>query len=154
MRGYLDNLRVEIHNERAYFKSALRRTRSRSRSVKRYHEDIGPLKILNGSVRRIHREFVNLEEPFLDVSPFAADKDVERDSEESSQTQYAPMTLARRWRWMRTKSDVISVADQVDRIQTQRIACDTTNVLMSMTRAQARGDVSTEHLSQETSYDG
>jgi len=47
MRGYLDNLRLEVHNERAYFKSALRRTRSRSRSVKKYHEDVQPLRILD-----------------------------------------------------------------------------------------------------------
>lgn len=140
MRGLLDSLRIEIHNERAYFKSALRRTRSRSRSVKKFHEDIGPLKILNNTVRRIHREFVRLEEPFLDVSPSRAEKDVERDSEESVGTDYAPMTLARRWTWMRTKSDVISIADAVNRIQTQRIACDTTNLLLSVLCTQARGD--------------
>lgn len=132
MEGYLDNLRLEIHNERAYFKSALRRTRSRSRSVKRYHEDIGPLKILNGSVRRIHRDFVRLEGNFLNVSPSRAEKDVERESDESVGTDYAPMTLARRWKWMRIKSDIISIADQVNRIQTQRIACDTTNLLMKL----------------------
>ena len=123
MVGYLDQLRIEIHNERAYFKSALRRTKSRSRSVKRYHEDVTPLKILNSSVRRIHRRFIKLEEPFLDVSSSRAEKDAERDSEESVDTDYAPMTFKRRWRWMRTKSDVISIADQVNRIQTQRIAC-------------------------------
>ena len=123
MKSYLDQLRIEIHNERAYFKSALRRTKSRSRSVKKYHEDIAPLKVLNGSVRRIHRAFVKLEGPFLDVSPSRAEKDVERESDESVDTDYAPMTLGRRWTWMRTKSDVISIADQVNRIQTQRIAC-------------------------------
>ena len=123
MVAYLDQLRIEIHNERAYFKSALRRTRSRSRSVKKYHEDITPLKILNSSVRRIHREFSRLEEPFLDVSPSRAEKDVERESEESVNTDYAPMTLGRRWKWMRTKNNIISIADQVNRIQTQRVAC-------------------------------
>lgn len=137
--GYLDNLRIEIHNERAYFKSALRRTKSRSRSVKKYHEDIAPLKVLSGSVRRIHREFTRLEEPFLTIPPSEAEKDVERDSEESFGTDYAPMTLARRWRWMRTKSHIISIADQVNRIQTQRIACDTTNLLMSVSCTQNCG---------------
>lgn len=154
MEGYLDNLRLEIHNERAYFKSALRRTRSRSRSVKRYHEDIGPLKILNGSVRHIHREFIRLEGNFLNVSPSKAEKDIERDSEESVGTNYAPMTLARRWKWMRIKSDIISIADQVNRIQTQRIACDTTNLLMSVSSTHASGDAYTNYVSQETSYDG
>lgn len=135
MVSYLDNLRIEIHNERAYFKSALRRTKSRSRSVKRHHEDIGPLKILNTTVRRLHREFNRLEEPFLNVSPSGADsavKDLERDSEESADTDYAPMDLARRWKWMRTKSNIISIAEQVNRIQTQRIACDTTNLLLKL----------------------
>ena len=144
MMSYLDNLRVEIHNERAYFKSALKRTRSRSRSIKKYHEDVGTLKILNVSVRRIHREFIKMEEPFLNVSPSRAEKDVERDSEESLRTDYAPMTLARRWKWMRTKSHFISIADQVNRIQTQRIACDTTNLLMSVCRTQALKDAQTD----------
>lgn len=149
MVSYLDNLRIEIHNERAYFKSALRRTKSRSRSVKRHHEDIGPLKILNTTVRRLHREFNRLEEPFLNVSPSGADsavKDLERDSEESADTDYAPMDLARRWKWMRTKSNIISIAEQVNRIQTQRIACDTTNLLLSVSRRQAARDAWTDRV--------
>ena len=131
MRGYMDNLRLEVHNERTYFKSALRRTRSRSRSVKKYHEDVGPLRVLNASVKRIHRSFNRLEEPFLNETPERREKDIDIEkSEEDYEPDYAPMTLWRRWRWMRSKSDVISIADQVNRIQTQRIACDTSNVLM------------------------
>ena len=123
MVSILDQVRIEIHNERAYFKSALRRTRSRSRSVRRFHEDVTPLKILNGNVRRIHRAFVKLEEPFLDVSTSRAEKDIERESEESVGKDYATMTLGRRWRWMRSKSEILSIAEQVNHIQTQRIAC-------------------------------
>ena len=129
MKGYLDNLRVEISNERAYFKSALRRTRSRSRSIRRYHEDVSPLRILSSTVRRIHRAFNRLEAPFLNETPELTEKDVER-SEDSADVDYAPMTLRRRWTWMRSKSDVIQMADQVNRIQTQRIACDASNILM------------------------
>ena len=129
MQGYLDNLRLEIHNERAYFRTALRRTRSRSRSVRKYHEDVGPLKVLNSSVKRLHRGFNRLEAPFLLDSPERTEKDVER-SDVSDNTAYAPMTLSRRWRWMRSKADIISMADQVNRIQTQRIACDASNILM------------------------
>lgn len=47
MTGYLDNLRVEIHNERSYFRSALRVTRCRSKSGKEYHEDVEPLEVLD-----------------------------------------------------------------------------------------------------------
>lgn len=45
---------------------------------------------------------------------------------------YAPMTFARRWDWLRSKDDVITLADQVTRIQTRRIAFDTNNVLQAL----------------------
>ena len=129
MKGYLDNLRLEIRSERAYFKSALRRTKSRSRSLRKYHEDVGPLKVLNSTVRRIHREFNRLESPFLAESLEKSEKDIER-SDVSDEADYAPMTFSRRWRWMRSKDDIIKMSDQVNRIQTQRIACDASNILM------------------------
>lgn len=47
MTGYLDNLRMEIHNERSYFRSALRVTRWRSKNSKEYHEDVEPLEVLD-----------------------------------------------------------------------------------------------------------
>ncbi len=81
------------------------------------------------TVKRIHREFNRLEAPFLIASPERTEKDIER-SDVSDDTEYAPMTLLRRWRWMRTKSDIISLAERVNRIQTQRIACDASNILM------------------------
>ena len=129
MRAIMDNLRLEIHNERAYFRSALRRTKSRSRSIRKYHEDVGPLRILNSTVKRMHRQFNKLESPFLVETPEKTEKDVER-SDVSDEAEYAPMTLSRRWRWMRSKNDVITLADQVNRVQTQRIACDASNILM------------------------
>ncbi|KAL6717039.1 hypothetical protein ACLMJK_004953 [Lecanora helva] len=130
-KAYLDNLRSEILNERAYFKSALRRTKSRSRSIRRYHEDVVPLRVLNSTVKRIHRQFNTLESPFLAETPDKIEKDIER-SDVSDEPQYAPMTFSRRWRWMRSKEDIISMADQVNRIQTQRIACDASNILMKL----------------------
>lgn len=81
------------------------------------------------TVERVHRDFNRLEAPFLIESPETTEKDIER-SELSDDTHYAPMTLLRRWRWMRSKSDVIILADRVNRIQTQRIACDASNILM------------------------
>ena len=133
MRAYMDNLRLEIHNERAYFKSALRRTKSRSRSLRKYHEDVGPLRILNASVRRIHRQFNRLEGPFLNEMPERPEKEIDvemRTEESTNEPDYAPMTFGRRWTWMRSKAQIISIADQVNRIQTQRIACDASNILM------------------------
>ena len=132
MRAYMDNLRLEIHNESQYFKSALHRTQSRSRSVEEHHEDVGPLRVLNNTVRRIHRQFVRLEEPYLNAMPERTEKEVDVEMETGESTNvpdYAPMTLTRRWQWMRNKSEIVSVADQVNRIQTQRIACDASNIL-------------------------
>lgn len=133
MKSYLDNLRIELHNESAYFKSALKRTRSRSRSLNKYHNDVGPFRVLDASVSRLHREFNTLEEPFLIESPERKEQDIEkseRSEADSTDGHYAPMTLTRRWKWLRSKARIISIADQVNRIQTQRIACDTTDVLL------------------------
>ncbi len=144
MRAYMDQLRLEIHNERFYFLSALRQTKSRSRSVKKYHQDVSPLRILNASVKRIHRGFNRLEEPFLNNPPESTEKDIERSTESDEGTDYAPMTLRRRWRWMRSKANVISMADQVNRIQTQRITCDTSNVLMWVALRKKKSQVDME----------
>ncbi len=128
MKQHLDNLRSELQGERAYFKTTLRRARSRSRG-NRVHEDLGPLKLLSDSIKSLLQRFKHLEEPFLNESPDEKEKDVER-SEESVRGDYRPMTLILRWRWMRTKSEIVSMFDTVNRIQTRRIACDTTNALM------------------------
>ena len=130
MHAYMDNLRIEIHNERTYFKAALRRSRSKSRENRKLRDDIEPLRVLNHSVGRVHREFKKLEAPFLETTPEEEDRDIEKSVDGSVAGDYAPMTLPRRWRWMRSKSEIISIADQVNRIQTQRIACDLSNVLL------------------------
>ena len=130
IHGYMDNLRVEIHNERLYFKTALKRSRSKSKDNRKIRDTVEPLRVLNHSVGTIHREFKKLEAPFLETTPEEEDRDIEKSVDGSVKNDYAPMTLGRRWRWMRCKSDIISLADQVNRIQTQRIACDLSNVLM------------------------
>lgn len=81
------------------------------------------------TVKRIHRDFNRLEAPFIMDSPEKTEKDIER-SDFNDDTEYAPMTLLRRWTWMRSKPEIISTADQVNRIQTQRVACDASNILM------------------------
>ena len=73
----LDNLRLELHEERAYFKSMLRRQRSRSRGPK-MHSDLGPLRLLNETVKELMNEFKKLEEPFLNEPAEEKEKDVER----------------------------------------------------------------------------
>ena len=98
MTAYLDNLRSELHEERAYFRAMLRRHRSRSRGRRRdsVHDDLAVIKLLNDSVKNLMRRFKDLEAPFLMGTPEQQEKDVER-SEESVRGDYAPMTIARRW---------------------------------------------------------
>ena len=98
MTAYLDNLRSELHGERAYFKSMLRRHRSRSRGRRRdsVHDDLAVIRLLNDSVKGLMRSFKDLERPFLTEPAEQLEKDVER-SEESVRGDYAPMTMGRRW---------------------------------------------------------
>ena len=139
MKLYLDNTRSELRGERAYFKTALRRSRSRSQSrVNRDNfDDLEILKLLNGTTRTLLGQFEELEEPFLLGPPKLDDKDLER-SEMSMRVDYAPMTLRRRWAWMRRKDSVISIADQVTRIQTRRVAQISSSVLTRTCTAEKR----------------
>ena len=77
MERLLDNLRLELHGERAYFRSVLRRQRSRSRNQK-LHVDLEPIRLLNDSVKNLMNDFKRLEEPFLNEPPDEKEKDVER----------------------------------------------------------------------------
>lgn len=77
MERLLDNLRLELHGERAYFRSVLRRQRSRSKSMKS-HVDLEPIRLLNDSVKTLMNDFKKLEEPFLNEPPEEKEKDVER----------------------------------------------------------------------------
>ena len=145
MPNILDNLRTELHGERAYFKYLLRRQSSRQRKSSSGgghnggpwgppgsgvpHADLGPLRLLNDTVKDILHEFRRLEAPFLNSpSSWDKEKDVERSSE-SMRGDYAPMTLNRRWIWMRRKEDFINMSQVVTRIQTRRIATDVSNGL-------------------------
>lgn len=124
MRGYLDNLRSEIYGERVYFKKAMRQFRSRSKSYPRQHVDCAPLRLLSDSVRHLMQDFKRLEEPFLEHSA-DEEKDTEKSEQMSFRTNYAPMDFRHRFHWMQIKADVITLADQVNRIQSRRIAFDT-----------------------------
>ncbi|KAL8795334.1 MAG: hypothetical protein Q9195_002204 [Heterodermia aff. obscurata] len=114
MKGYLDNLRSELYGERDYFKKAMRQ-------------------LLNDSIRHLMQDFKRLERPFLEVPPEdEEDKDVEKTEESSPfRVKYAPMDLRHRYIWLRSKNDVLDLADQVTRIQSRRIAFDTNTLVQS-----------------------
>ena len=125
-----DNLRSELYGEREYFKKALRQSRSRSRATARMQLDSAPLKILNDSVKHLMRDLKRLEEPFIRDSPYDGDLDLEKPGREPSFADYAPLTLRRRYIWLRTKEEVKTLADRVNRIQTRRIAYDSNNIIL------------------------
>lgn len=129
MKGYLDNLRTELYGERDYFKKAMRQVRSRSKSNPREHVDCAPLKILNDSVRHLMQDFKRFERPFLEVTQKEEDKDVEKSEESPYRVKYASMDFRHRYIWLRSKNDIIALADQVTRIQSRRIAFDTNTVV-------------------------
>ena len=137
MKGYLDNLRSELYGERDYFKKAMRQVRSRSKSNPRDHVDCAPLKILNDSVRHLMQDFKRLERPFLEVLPEdEEDKDVEKTEESSPfRVKYAPMDFGHRYIWLRSKKDIVALADQVTRIQSRRIAFDTNTMVQYATKS-------------------
>ena len=77
LQRVLDNLRLELHEERAYLKSMIRRSKSRSRGRK-LHTELGPLRLLNDSIRDLMKDFEKLEEPFLSEPAEGMEKDVEK----------------------------------------------------------------------------
>ena len=124
MRDYMDNLRSELYGEREYFKRALRQVKSRSKSNPRSHVDCSPLRLLNDSVRHLMQKFRRLEEPFLEDTSEEDEKDVEKSEQMPYRMPYASMDLRHRFIWLRSKNDILALADSVSRIQTRRIAFD------------------------------
>ena len=128
VKGYMDNLRSELYGERDYFKEAVRSSKSKRKGATRNHSDIGTLKILNDSVKHMMRQFKKMEEPFLRDPPSEKEMDMEK-SDFTMRGDYVNMGLGHRYVWLRTKPDLITLADQVTRIQTRRLAFDTGCVL-------------------------
>jgi len=88
-----------------------------------------PLRILNNSAKHLVRDSKRLEEPFLKESPHRRELDTEKSDREFLRGDYASMTLRRRYIWLRSEDEVVTLATRVNRIQTRRIACDSDNVL-------------------------
>lgn len=125
---YLDNLRSELYGERDYFKAALRSSKMKGKSGSRSHQDVGNLKLLNDSVKHLMHEFKKFEAPFLRDPPSRKEMDVEK-FDPSLRGDYLDMGLGLRYIWLRTKPDIIALANSVTRIQMRRVTFDTGCVL-------------------------
>ncbi|KAI4148745.1 MAG: hypothetical protein L6R39_002702 [Caloplaca ligustica] len=129
VRQLLDNVRTELYGERAYFKNAIKQARSKSKSATRETPEIAPLSILNDSIKEMMRDFRKVEEPFLNVVEDAQDLDIEKSGRVSLRGNYARMDFRRRYIWLQSKPDFLSLANQVTRTQARRIAYETSNTL-------------------------
>lgn len=101
-----------MYGEQLYFKNALRKIRSRSKSNPRNHVDCSPLKLLNNSVKHLMQDFKRIEGSFLENPTDEEEKDLEKSEQMSFRTHYAPMDLKHRFIWLQVKNDVIILADQ------------------------------------------
>ncbi|KAL8656466.1 MAG: hypothetical protein Q9210_000259 [Variospora velana] len=129
LRQLLDNVRTELYGERAYFKNAIKQARSKSKSSTREDPEITPLSILNDSIKTMMRDFREMEAPFLADAEDRQGLDMEKSGGVSLRGNYARMDIRRRYIWLQTKPDFNDVANQVTRIQTRRIAYETSNTL-------------------------
>ncbi|KAL8768964.1 MAG: hypothetical protein Q9194_005564, partial [Teloschistes cf. exilis] len=124
----LDNLRTELYGERAYFKNAIKQAKSK-KTPAREPLEITPLSILNDSIKSMMRDFRSLEAPFLVDEEEADDLDIEKSGKVSLRGSYGRMDFRRRFIWLHTKDDFVTMANQVTRIQARRIAYETSNTL-------------------------
>lgn len=84
---------------------------------------------MNDTVKTLIREFKRLERPFLE--DYAVDRDMDMDrADDSLRSDYKTMDLGRRIISLRSKSDVLQLADRVERVQMRRIARETTDALL------------------------
>ncbi|MCJ1374933.1 hypothetical protein MMC20_006166 [Loxospora ochrophaea] len=130
VREYMDNLRQELEEIREDLKQTRKRRHRDARNGSkraRYMMAQGTLRVLEDTVKQLQRDYKRLEEPFL--KDLGDGSDVEKESHYTSPLEYKNMDLKHRWIWLRTKGSIISIADQTERIQVRRIACEATNAL-------------------------
>ena len=130
---YLDNLRLEIYESREDLKKANRRQRPRSnsdpKSGGRASFETGSLRVLNDTMKHPQREFVKLEKPFLEEPRDDGDIDSPW-IHYTARVNYCDMNLSQHFSWLRTRAEVIDMAQRVDRIQTRKIAHEMQTALM------------------------
>ena len=132
---YFNNLRQEIWELREDLKKACKRKRLRSGSEGKRGSssnslESSSLRVLNDTIKRIQRDFRRLERPFL-LNPPQDDPDIDSPwAHYNLRTDYCHMDLSHRFRWLRSKSEVVNMAMQISRIQTRRISTEVNDLLM------------------------
>jgi len=94
---------------------------------------------MNDAVKDLIKQFKHYEYPFLETSHTGREKDLEW-SFDATQRHYR-CDLPHRIRWLRVKSGVIDISDKLQKVQTRRIAVETTEMhfMISDTMGMVRG---------------
>lgn len=127
----------EVHDLLPSLKQALYEERDHLRRVRRrcrgYYED-GAMDLLYSGVKGMIRDFKRLEAPFLvpardgdEKAAYALDAEEPRDY---YNTNYRHITLRERFIWVRERGGFIELSESLSRVQTRRIARQTTDIGM------------------------
>ncbi|MCJ1319342.1 hypothetical protein MMC15_004678 [Xylographa vitiligo] len=134
-QDYFGNLRQELWELREDLRKASRRNRPRRGSDHKGSGsslESGSLRVLQDTVKRIQRRFRQLERPFL-LDPERDDPDIDSAwAHYNLRTNYCNMNLSHRIRWLRSKSQIVNMAQEVSRIMIRRINAEVNNILLSM----------------------
>ncbi|MCJ1377174.1 hypothetical protein MMC17_000266 [Xylographa soralifera] len=134
-KDYFGNLRQELWELREDLRKASKRNRPRRGSDNkgsRSSLESGSLRVLQDTVKRIQREFRELERPFL-LDPERDDPDIDSAwAHYNLRTNYCDMDISHRIRWLRSKSRIVNMAQKVSRIMVRRINVEVNNILLSM----------------------
>ncbi|MCJ1294117.1 hypothetical protein MMC34_005674 [Xylographa carneopallida] len=134
-KDYFGNLRQELWELREDLRKASRRNRPRRGSDHKGSGsslESGSLRVLQDTVKRIQRDFRVLERPFL-LDPERDDPDIDSAwAHYNLRTNYCDMDLSHRIRWLRSKSRIVNMAQEVSRIMVRRINAEVNSILISM----------------------
>ncbi|KAE8442392.1 hypothetical protein EG329_003408 [Mollisiaceae sp. DMI_Dod_QoI] len=135
LQDALSALRQALYEEREYLKRKRRRGDgseglSSSKSRATIYNDGGPTKVINDAVKDLIREFKVYERPFLETAHTGREKELEWSFDATQ--QYYKCDFVHRILWLRTKGGIGSIAEKLQKIQTRRIAVETTEMHFQM----------------------
>lgn len=142
---YLSNLKQELFEERVHLRRARRRAERYMRRCRREGRgipswDAAPtIRLLEGTVRQLCKEFKELEKPFLidkqdrgvggGEKGETADKEWDDYMDGGFEQDYGTVTLYHRFSWLRRKAAIQALGVSLERLQIRRIGRETTDAL-------------------------
>ncbi|KAL2065480.1 hypothetical protein VTL71DRAFT_3150 [Oculimacula yallundae] len=125
LRDEFSTLRQSLYEEREYLKRKRRREKGTGNGKgKELYNEGGPTRVINDAVKDLIYDFKRYELPFLDTDHEGREKELEW-SFDATQQQYR-CDFFHRLLWLRSKGGIESIAEKLQKIQTRRIAVETT----------------------------